>query len=335
MENVHIVIPDLFLPSQLATYAGGDLRLPALEKMLARAQVSTLDIDTPEAWLCNAFSVDAIAPLTLQADGVQPGDVYWLRADPVGISMQRDQMVLQGNLEISEAEAAQLCASLNTHFAADGLRFAAPHPQRWYLQLAQQPDINTHPLSKVVGANMHAHLPFGSAALHWHSVLNEIQMLFYEHAVNEARALCGKPAINAVWLWGGGKYKTAMSQSFSIAAGESDLAVAFAQAAGIPFAPGFPAIPVTSWDEEGDLLLVYESLRVALQKADIGQWRSAVQLFETNYAAPLLAQLAAGRINKITLDVLSENASLSFVLSRAALRKFWLFPKPLLHYALA
>ena len=70
MKNVHIVIHDLFLPQQLAAYAAGDLRLPALEKMLARAQPSTLNIDTLEAWLCDYFSVDAIAPLTLQADGV-------------------------------------------------------------------------------------------------------------------------------------------------------------------------------------------------------------------------------------------------------------------------
>ena len=335
MKNVHIVIPDLFLPQQLAAYAAGDLRLPALEKMLARAQPSTLNIDTLEAWLCDTFSVQAIAPLTLQADGVPPGDAYWLRADPVGISMQRDQMVLQGNLDISVAEAAQLCASLNTHFAVDGLRFMAPHPQRWYLQLAQQPDINTHPLSKVMGADMHAHLPFGADALHWHSVLNEIQMLFYEHAVNEARALSGKQVINAVWLWGGGKLQAALTKPFSITAGESELTLAFAQAAGIPFVSGIDAIPAAKWAAEGDLLLVYESLRVAMQKADIGHWRAALQLFETNYAAPLLTQLAAGQIKNITIDVLGENTSRRFVLTRAALRKFWLLPKPLLHYALA
>lgn len=335
MKNAHIVIPDLFLPQQLAGYAMGDLRVPALEKLLARAQESTLRLDSLEAWLCDAFNVDAIAPLTLRADGVPPGDAYWLRADPVGISMQREQMALQGNLEISAAEAEQLCASLNSHFAADGLRFMAPHPLRWYLQLAHQPDINTHPLSQVVGADMHAHLPFGADALHWHSVLNEIQMLFYEHAVNEARALSGKPAINAVWLWGGGKYQAALSKPFSIMAGDSELTLAFAQAAGIPFVPGGDAIPAFTVTDEEALLLVYESLRVALQKADIGQWRAALQLFETNYAAPLLAQLAAGQIEKVTFDVLGENASRRFVLTRAALRKFWILPKPLLHYALA
>jgi hypothetical protein len=335
MRNVHIVIPDLFLPQQLATYASGDLCLPALEKMLARAQVSTLRLDSLEAWLCDTFSVEAIAPLTLQADGVPPGDAYWLRADPVGISMQRDQMVLQGNIELSEAEATQLCASLNTHFAEDGLCFVAPHPQRWYLQLAHQPDIKTYPLFHVVGADMYTHLPFGADALHWHSVLNEIQMLFYEHAVNQARASSGKPAINAVWLWGGGKYQDAVMKPFSITAGDSDLAFAFAQAAGIPCAPGIAAIPAASWADDGDMLIVYESLRVALQKADIGHWRAALQLFETTYAEPLLSKLVAGHIEKITLDMPGENAGRRFVLTRAALRKFWRSPKPLLHYALA
>ena len=42
MKKVHVVIPELFLPQQLAAYASADLGLPALEKLLARAQVTPL-----------------------------------------------------------------------------------------------------------------------------------------------------------------------------------------------------------------------------------------------------------------------------------------------------
>ena len=333
MKNAHIVIPDLFLPQQLADYACGDLRVPALEKLLVRAHVSPLNIASPEAWLCKYFGVDGvgIAPLTLRADGLLPGDAYWLRADPVGISMQRDQMVLRGDIDLSEAEAAQLCSSLNSQFAGDGLRFVAPHPQRWYLQLEQTPDMETHPLPQVVGADMHAHLPYGGDALSWHKVLNEIQMLFYEHAVNQAREMGGKPAVNGVWLWGGGKYKSGLLKPFSRTVGDSELAYAFAQAAGIPVEAGMSS---DSLAEQGDLLLVNESLRIALQKADIGQWRSALLLFENTQVQPLLAALAAGQIEKITLDVPGENSSRRYVLTRGSWWKFWRVSKPLLHYAL-
>lgn len=336
MKKIHIVIPDLFLPQQLAAYASADLSLPALEKLLARAQVEPLKIDTLEAWLCDSFGVDgmAVAPLTLQTDGVQPGDAYWLRADPVGIGMQRDQMVLQADIALTEEEAAQLCESLNAHFAADGLHFLAPHPQRWYLQLDHQPAMETHPLPQVVGADIHAHLPFGADALRWHSVFNEIQMLFYEHAVNQAREQRGEVPVNALWLWGGGKLSEGLLHPFASVAGDSELSKAFAQAAGIPAL--IPADPMPAgWAEQsGDLLLVWEGLRSALQRADLGKWRTSVQQFEKVYAEPILAALAAGLVEQVTLDVLSEGASRRFVATRASLWKLWRLPMPLLHYAL-
>ena len=337
MKKVHIVIPDLFLPQQLAAYASADLSLPALEKLLARAEVEPLAIDTLEQWLCESFGVDglAIAPLTLQADGVMPRDAYWLRADPVGISMQLDQMVLRADFTLAENEAAQLCASLNAHFAGEGLRFVAPHPQRWYLQLDKAPAMQTHPLPQVVGANVHAHLPYGADALHWHSVFNEIQMLFYEHAVNQAREQRGEIPVNAVWLWGGGKAATNLRQPFTLVAGDSELVRAFAQAVDIPAL--LPAEPLLlgKAGRGGEVLLAWEGLRLALQSADIAKWRASVQQFEADFAVPLLAALAAGQLEQITLDVLGEGESRRFVLTRSALWKVWRLPKALLHYALS
>lgn len=335
MKNVHIAIPDLFLPQQLAAYASADLRLPALEKMLVRARVCPLQTDTLEAWLCERFGVDdlAIAPLTLQADGVQPECAYWLRADPVGIAMQRDEMVLQADIALTADEATKLCESLNAHFAGDGLRFVAPHPQRWYLRLDSVPDMATCPLPQVAGANMHAHLPWGADALRWHGVLNEIQMLFYGNAVNQAREQRGERPVSGVWLWGGGKPARELLRPFAAIAGDGELASAFAQAAGIPVVQG--AAQLVSYAGNGDCLLVWESLRAALHSADIGNWRAALQQFETEYAAPLLAALAAGEIGQITLEVLSEGASRRFVVTRPALWKIWRRPRPLLHYALA
>jgi len=335
MIKVHVVIPELFLPPQLAAYASADLRLPALEKILARAQVAPLKIDSLEAWLCEHFGVDemAIAPLTLQADGVPPGDAYWLRADPVNISMQRDQMLLQDDIALAAEEAAQLCASLNAHFAADGLRFYAPNPQRWYLQLDKMPQIHTYPLPQVVGADVHTHLPYGVEALRWHSLFNEIQMLFYEHAVNQAREQRGEPVVSAVWFWGGGRLASELLQPYAKVAGDSELAHAFARAAGIADLMSPAPMPAGRAEDGGDWLLVCEGLRSALHKANIAGWRSAVQQFEKNYAGPLLAALAQGGIGQITLDVLSESASRRFVLTRPALWKLWCSPKPLRHYS--
>ncbi len=336
MKKFHIVIPDLFLPQQLAAYASNDMSLPSLEKILARAQSESLAVDTLESWLCQHFGVDemAIAALTLQADGGEPGAAYWLRADPVVINMQRTQMVLQAGIALTADEASKLCVSLNTHFATDGLHFIAPHPQRWYVQLEQVPAIQTHALPQVVGADMHAHLPSGLDALRWHGLLNEIQMLFYEHEVNLAREQRGESVVSGVWFWGGGHLCVKLKQPYTAVAGDSELAHDFARAAGIPSLMNADTTPPAWAGINGDILLVHEGLRSALQGADIGAWRDSLQQFEKNIATPLLRALEQGLIAQITLDVLSEGTSQRFVLTRASLWKVWRRSRPLLYYAL-
>ena len=109
-KNIHLLVPDLFLPKEVADEACAGLALPALEWLLARAQPEPFSADTLETWLCDAFGVSgqAIAPVTLLADGMLPGDAYWLRADPVHVQMQREQMMLQADVALNADEAALL-----------------------------------------------------------------------------------------------------------------------------------------------------------------------------------------------------------------------------------
>src|SRR5690606_38216705 len=39
----------------------------------------------------------------------------------------------------------------------------------------------------------------------WRRLLNEIQMAWHEHPVNEARVARGVPPVNALWLYGGAR----------------------------------------------------------------------------------------------------------------------------------
>lgn len=341
MKNIHIVIPDLFLPPELSAEVCAGLDLPALETLLARSEPEPLQADALEAWLCEAFGVagQSVAAVTLLADGMEAGDFCWLRADPVHLQLQRDQMILQADVQLSEDEAARLCASLNTYFSEAGfpgarLHFFAPHPQRWYLRLEQAPDMLTRPVSQAAGGSVHAHLPQGPDALRWHGVFNEIQMLFFEHAVNEAREARGEPTVNSVWLWGEGRAAGQLAQPFDQVYGDSDLASAFAQAAGIPHA-GLPDdARACAGLAGGAVLLVWEGLHRAIQRGDLHAWRSSLQRFEQVCAAPLLAALRAGRIGQITLDAPNGHVARRFVLTRGRVWKLWRRQKRLAHYAL-
>lgn len=329
--TVHVVIPELFLPQAVMDAVCKDLKLPALERVLARARVEPLPVAALEAWLCGAFGVKdgAIAPVMLEADGLKAADAYWLCATPVTLHIRRDQLVLQPDIPISQEEADELCAGLNAHFAADGLHFFAPRPDRWYLRLDRQPGMSAVPLAEVAGRNIHEFLPQGEEALRWHGVLNELQMLLFNHPVNAAREARGDFAVNSVWLWGGGVAGKA-SSAYARVFGDAGLAAAFAHAAGTPFEGVREACP-----EEcaGDVLAVFENLRGALKAGDLARWRAEVQTVEA-YCASLLAALKGGRLDSITLDVLGGNASRRFVLTRGLERKFWLRPKSLARYAL-
>ncbi|MEQ1555690.1 MAG: hypothetical protein ABL915_02700 [Gallionella sp.] len=191
MNTVHLLLPDLFLPEQIAAAVSADLALPNLRKLLARATRIALpnDARSLEQSLCAAFALaiqnDApIAPVSAAFDGLEEG--IWLRADPVNLRLQRDQMLLSLTA-VSASESSELCAALNNYFAGQGMTFAAPHPQRWYVRLARLPDMQTTPLNEVVGANVRGALPQGKDAAHWHQIFNELQMFLHAHPLNEAR----------------------------------------------------------------------------------------------------------------------------------------------------
>ncbi|MBI1175279.1 MAG: hypothetical protein GC139_08450 [Sideroxydans sp.] len=323
--HVHLVVPDLFLPRALAAEVCAGLHLPALEKILARGQAAALSAGTLESWLCEAFGVagEAIAPITLHVDGMEPGPFYWLRADPVYLRIHRDQLVLQPVAPVAADEAAQLCAALNGHFAADGLHFIAPQPQRWYLRLERAPQISSYSLAQVAGKDVHAHMPQGVEALRWHGVLNEIQMLLFEHPVNLAREVRGEWEVNSVWLWGGGYAGATLRQPCGRVYTDSPLAAAFAAAAGIDQAALPDAGMQWTAGSRGETLIVWDGLRSALQYGDLGRWRDSLQQFEQRCTYPLLQALHDGRIEKITLDVPQENAARRFVLTRLASWKLW------------
>ena len=206
MKSVHLVIPDLFLPNGFAAEVCAGLSLPALETILGRGHSEMLDPVSLEGMLCGLFGVqdagDApVAAISAAFDGLAAG--CWLRADPVNLNLQRDRLLLAG-VRVASEEAAALCASLNTHFAGQGIEFFAPHPQRWYVRLGELPRIRTTPLSQAIGGDVRAALPAGEDASRWHQLSNEIQMLLHAHPLNEIREVHGETIVNSVWFWGGG-----------------------------------------------------------------------------------------------------------------------------------
>ncbi|MDD4964693.1 MAG: hypothetical protein PHI11_12330 [Gallionella sp.] len=318
MKTIHLVIPDLQLPAEFAAEVSADLALPTLRKLLARGQIQALPrSDSLEACLCDAFGLPnlPIAELSAQYDGLAAG--HWLRADPVNLSLQRDRLCLSP-LPVQPNESVELCAHLNTYFAAQGLHFCAPHPQRWYLNLDKLPTITTTPLPHVLGENIRNTLPTGENMPYWHQLFNEIQMLLYAHPVNAQREQRGEAAINSVWFWGEGASVDCTSHYTSVSA-DTVLADIFATAAHIPFTPWQKV-----WcNTDSQQLMVWTDLQRAVQQGDFAAWRNAILDFEQNYAQPLWQALCSGEISQLTLDLLGNDLASRIHLTRSDTWAFW------------
>lgn len=332
MKSVHLVITDLFLPSDFAAEVCAGLHLPALQKILARgastgsARTSDSRLSLEDA-LCGLFGARAVAPVSAAFDKLEPG--CWLRADPVHVRLQREQVVLLPNVTVSAEESVQFCASLNEHFAGQGMTFFAPHPQRWYVRLNESPDITTVPLSQAAGHNIHGNLPTGAEARRWHQLFNEIQMLLFAHPLNEAREARGEVAVNSVWFWGNGRTSVTPQSTCDSASSDEVLVEMLAASAGIPFVQWQPA-----WHGgEGRQLLVWTGLRSALQQGDLAAWRSALQLFETGYAQPLWQALRQGKIKQLQVDITGGDAMQQHHLKRGDAWAFWRRTRPLADYS--
>jgi hypothetical protein len=307
-----LLVPGLLSPPAPDGVSGRDLPVPALMRLVARGRRTALDAGM-EAWLCQEFKVERqhdwpVAPLLLAADGKDPGDAYWLLCDPVHLSPQRGQLLLtcDSSSMPNADEAHALSATLNAHFAQDGLTFHSPHPARWYLRLEHPPSMVTRDLPEVIGRDINQYLPGGNDGLHWHQVLNEIQMLLHTHPVNQAREARGAPEINSLWIWGGGVSPLVPGGDFTAVWSDDTLARALAVKSNTPH----HALPADALIVLGKMaaktakpLVVLPQLQAAANAGDTDQWQAELRHLERDWFAPLYAALRARRLSALTLVV--------------------------------
>lgn len=194
---------DFALKSHPQYYAG---LARQISKAKVRVREMPLEALISEQFLLNAEPDYPLGAIAANADGVDVGDSYWMRADPVHLVLQRDSFSLGDPvpLTISPEHAVQLITVLNTHFTQDGLMFCLGQSGAWYLRWLSRPDIRTHLPESAIGRNVHSFMPQGSAAGKWRTMLNEIQMLLFEHPLNLEREAAGGHAVNSIWISGGG-----------------------------------------------------------------------------------------------------------------------------------
>lgn len=335
--HLHLCIPDLLWPDP-EYKAAGELALPALLQLLAKGRVKTLDARDLDNWLLQAFGVPGAgaARYSLQADGGDPGEGYWLRADPCHLQVNRDHVVLADaqTFQIDRNEAEAMAESLNQLFGADGMRFYPMQPDRWYLRLSADTPIETTPLAQARGKDIDALLPRGPQAMQWRRMLNEAQMLLHAHPVNDAREARGAPPVNSIWLWGEGP-SPLPQRNFQHVRTHNPLAAGLAQAAGAGVYP----IPdnAVQWlkttKDQGIELIVFDTLSAPAAYGDLRAWQQALQHLEEHWFSPLHEALRAGQIGMLSVHSMGRACALNAEVTRQDLRYFWRRRKALHQYA--
>lgn len=156
---------------------------------------------TPEPGLLQGAG---LGPL-LAAGQAPAGDAVWL-AELVHLALGADQANLldPGQMDLLPEETAALLDTARPLFEGTGFAVDALSPQRWRLRLPDGLRPRTASPQVVAGQRLNEWWRQDTETRPWRRLLNEIQMAWHEHPVNDARATRGLAPVNALWLYGGG-----------------------------------------------------------------------------------------------------------------------------------
>lgn len=335
----------LYLPGLLSV-RGDDIKAAgtfrALESLLARAEQlpSATGPTGNEHILFRLFGLEQeenadlpVAAVSRMHDmGVIDND-WWLRADPVHLSLEQDRLILTDarRLEITPEEANRMVTEIMEVFTADGWLLKAPRTDRWYLKPASAPNISTTMLTQAIGQDVHPLLPRGPDGKAWHTTLNEIQILLHTMTVNAEREKTGKLPVNSLWFWGGGRLPRIKPVPWTRIWSKEPVSLSLARLSGTP-AETTPD-RFEDWQKlaarPGEYLVVLDDAQHAALYGNFPEWSNSLQRLERDWLLPLLQALKSNTIANATL-ITDEGKHFAITSHRA--RHWWRFRRPLATY---
>lgn len=293
-----LVVPRLIALAQAPQPgAGAAPGLPGFARLLAAAGAPVRNDDGLAAALAAHYGIARqtdwpLAPLRMAALGADPGDAYWLAADPVSLVVGRDNTRVGAAVrDFTDAEAAALIATLNVHFDGDGLLFAAPRPDAWFVRAPAVPALSTRPLDAVQGKSLRAQMPTGADAKAWWRWQEELQMMLFTHPITAARERAGRAVANGVWFSTGGTRPPRAGTAPSIATfSDDELALALAMHVGAAPRP-LPARLDAAIEDAGSARSIVVSFATPLD----------FELIDRTFAAPAAQSLARGALESVTV----------------------------------
>ena len=174
------------------------LYLPNLQKLLRRmACVSKLST-TPEG--VSAFLMPhESAP---QLMGARPllGKEAIMTPCHWQVGMNEVILLNPKELALNEDESRQLLSAIQPYFEEDGLEVVYESPLVWRVTGDLLDGLPLASIARVVGQNIKPWMPEHQRAKTLQRLQSEMQMLLYQHPVNDERSLKGRWTVNSFWL---------------------------------------------------------------------------------------------------------------------------------------
>ncbi len=125
---------------------------------------------------------------------------------PAHLRLGRDSLSLDDpqQLPLTPEESEALGQAVAEVFAAQGWQLRRAAPQRWYAAHPSLAEVVTAAPARARGQSVAAWMPAGAPARPWRQLLTEVQMVWQQHPVNDARESRGLPPVNTLWLHGCG-----------------------------------------------------------------------------------------------------------------------------------
>jgi hypothetical protein len=97
-------------------------------------------------------------------------------------------------------ESRDLLAAIQAYFVEDGLTVSYESPMVWRAHGNMFQGLPFAALEKVIDRNVKAWMPSAGQARQLQRLQSEMQMLLYQHPVNDQRSLRGQWTINSFWV---------------------------------------------------------------------------------------------------------------------------------------
>jgi hypothetical protein len=293
---MHLIIPFAASHALIGPEVWAGLQLPHLQTLLTLLQRQQV-LQDPETsalhlpherlqaqalgWRLEAPTLPWAAWHQAQQGQQSAEHQAWMTPCHWQIGMGQVVMADPAHLHLSDEESQQLLQAMQPFLQEDGLQVTWHSALLWHAQGALLANLPTASLDRVIGQNVKDWMPNSPAARPLQRLQSEMQMLLYNHPVNDARDARRQHTVNAFWLHGAGT---------------------------LPAATPSTAPPMT--------VTLSDALRSSALNGDVQTWRQAWQQLDATAVADLLQHVKASGQGQLSLC--SEHTAHTYTAAPAA-----------------